>query len=456
MLDPELDGIPPQDLDAEQAVLGSIILGSTKTLEEVAAVLSPSDFYRTAHQHIYSASIELYRERQEVDLVTLAGHLRAKDRLDAIGGLDYLDRLMRSTPYSTNAPHYASIVRDRSIKRDLLWSSHKIRTLAQDGNPAEVSTSEALDVLNTVAQAQRSTGDDWRSTALIEACDREILGYCDPIPTGFPTLDELLGGGWVRKQVHILTARPGEGKSALVCKFMLSAIKAGKVPGIISREMSRNEVVCRLVSLHSGVWLSNMHPRQNFRDSYDRDLFTETRKWIAERCVVQHSRKVTVADMDRLLHRMVLREKCDILFVDLLDRITGEGSSELEQLNSINKRLQDMADPDDLGVPVILVQQQNEKQNPSPSKPALAFAKGTGETVDNSSVVIGFMRERNSPGDVAKGSIHVLKNRGGREKPLGFPVYGEWQTMDWYEAEAASPSQKRAEEEDDDDPFDCA
>lgn len=433
--DPDVDGLPPQDMDAEQAILGSIFLQGMVALEDVALIIRASDFYRAAHQHIYQAAMDLYRDGEEIDTITIGSLLKANGRLDGCGGLDYLDRLQRLGTQSINPEAYARTVHDCARKRDLLWASHKIREMAQSGQKPDDAVSGAIEMLNEIAAAQSQTRDDWRGDSLIEACDKEIEGYCEPIPTGFPTLDKILGGGWVRKQVHILTARPGEGKSALICKFMISAIKAGKVPGIISREMSRNEVVSRLISLKTDIWLSSMHPRQDFYDEDEKRRFHEARRWIAERCVISHDRKVTVQDMDRILHRMVVREKCDILFVDLLDRISGDGTSDVEKLNSINKRLQDIADPDDLGVPVILVQQQNEKQNPYPAAPALSFTKGTGETVDNSSVVIGLLREKNDPGDASKGKLYVLKNRGAQEWPNGFAIEGDWRHLSWDEIE---------------------
>ena len=457
MIDPDIDGIPPQDLESEEALLGGILAEGASGLELCTAILDSDDFYEHRHATIFRTCVTLYRAKDPVNEEIVTAHLRSANLLEGVGGYAKFDRLAseRCNPWSIQK--LAQFVRDRSVRRKLLEAGRHIRMWADNSESADTAIVHSLEAINKVAHISHQGIDESTGTKLVQAVDRELSAFCKPIPTGISMLDRFLRGGVSRQQVHLLTARPGEGKSAAVAKFMYAAIENGNRPGVLSLEMPKSEVMGRLISLRSGLPCCDMFPRLAIPTQSDLNDYYAHREWFKERLTVEAPGRCTVDDMDRLLHRMVIRDKCDILFVDLLGRVRGKGHSEVERLDDVVNRLEEIIGPHDLPVPLWLVQQQNEKTNPYPNHPSIATCKGTGIAADNAAVVVGLWRKHVEIGEDCEGRMFVFKNRSLNVCPLGFPLVGNDVTFDW-----SCPDDKRSNmrvvtgnwEREDDDPFD--
>ena len=250
---------PPHDNEAEQGVLGAMLLSPT-TVVEIIETLTPEDFYRPAHQLIYTAIIDLFSDNKEIDPVIVSARLDRNNDLDRVGGAPYLHTLISSVPTAANARYYAEIVAEKAILRKLVDAGTRVVQLGYEGTEGA-----ELDAVIDMAQqevfgiAQKNTVDDYAILAdLIKPTMDELDeiavhgGLAQGIPTGFYDLDTLtngLHGG----QMIIVAARPGVGKSTLALDFVRScSISNNKTAVIFSLEMSKSEIVMRPFTVQGG------------------------------------------------------------------------------------------------------------------------------------------------------------------------------------------------------------
>ncbi|HEX5772459.1 MAG TPA: DnaB-like helicase N-terminal domain-containing protein, partial [Nocardioidaceae bacterium] len=257
------DRTPPQDNDAEQSVIGSMLL-SKDAIADVIETVRGTDFYRPAHETIYDAIVDLYGRGEPADPVTVAAELQRRGELGRIGGAPYLHTLSASVPIAANASYYAEIVREKAVLRRLVGAGTRI---AQWGYSGEGEVDELVDraQAEVYAVTDKRTAEDYAPLSEImestldeiEAIsnrDGEMVG----VPTGFADLDELtngLHGG----QMIIVAARPAMGKSTLALDFCRSAsIHHNLASVIFSLEMTRNEITMRLLSAEGKIPLNHM------------------------------------------------------------------------------------------------------------------------------------------------------------------------------------------------------
>ena len=257
------DRTPPQDVAAEQCVLGAMML-SKDAIADVVERLREDDFYMPAHQTVYRIILDLYSRGEPADAITVSAGLLASGELQRIGGAPYLHTLVASPPLTANASYYAQIVRDASMRRRLVEVGSRI---VQTGYAGE---GEVEDLINA-AQAevyeitQRSTAEDYAPLSdLLEGVYTEMesiknhTGDIIGIPTGFIDLDNLTNG-LHPGQMIVVAARPAMGKSTLGLDFARAcSIKHGLTSAIFSLEMSRNEIVMRLLSAQGELPLHHM------------------------------------------------------------------------------------------------------------------------------------------------------------------------------------------------------
>src|SRR3954454_23891514 len=262
---------PPQDLVAEQSVLGGMLL-SKDAIADVVEVLRPGDFYRPAHQTIYDAIIDLYGRGEPADPVTVGAELTRDGTLAKIGGGAYLHTLISSVPTAANAGYYAEIVRERAILRRLVEAGTRIVQLgygAAGGMGGDVN-----DVVDRAQQAvyevtDRRTSDDYvrLEEVLQQAFDEiEAMGSRGSelygVPTGFRELDELTNG-LHPGQLIVLAGRPAQGKSTAGLDFLRAAsIRNGMTSALFSLEMGRSEITMRLLSAEARILLSHLRTGQ--------------------------------------------------------------------------------------------------------------------------------------------------------------------------------------------------
>src|SRR5438105_1091918 len=239
-----IDKLAPQAVDAEQSVLGSLLIDADAILK-VADFLHPADFYRQQHGDIYEAVLALHAQREPIDLVTLGDELARRERLDAVGGPAYLATVMNVVPTAVHVEHYARIVERKAVLRNLIAAAGKIAAVGyEEANDAEAAIDRAESILFEISQHRLIGGFESLATLLGQAYDRleylhEHRGQILGIPSGLTQLDTLLGG-FQPSDLIILAARPSVGKTSLALNIAQHAsIREGKKVAVFSLEMSK-------------------------------------------------------------------------------------------------------------------------------------------------------------------------------------------------------------------------
>ncbi len=253
-----IDRLPPQSIEAEQSVLGALLIDKDAVVE-VAEFLRPADFYRSQHGDVFAAILELYDRREPVDIVTVSEALERKGLLEAVGGSAYLTSLINLTPTAVNAVHYARLVERKAVLRNLIGAAGRIAAIGYEEHP---DVAEAVDQaeaeLFAVSQRRIGSGFTVLKQLLHSAYDRldylhqhrgEIVG----VPTGFKELDALTTG-LQKSDLVVVAARPSIGKTSLALNIAEhAAVQRGKTVGIFSLEMSKDQLVLRLLSSRAAI-----------------------------------------------------------------------------------------------------------------------------------------------------------------------------------------------------------
>lgn len=250
--------IPPQNIEAEQSVLGAILLDK-EVLSSVTEIISSQDFYREDHREIFEAIMDLYEKGEPIDLITVAEQLKVRGSLEAVGGLEYLTNLASLVPTTANAKHYAKIVEEKSILRRLIKASSEIINM---GYEAAEEVSYVLDKAEKsifdVLQKRNTQGFALIKDVLIDTFNRleELYnnkGYITGIPTGFVDLDYKTAG-LQNSDLILIAARPAMGKTSFVLNIAQYAAIHAKVPvAIFSLEMSKEQLVNRMLCCEAMV-----------------------------------------------------------------------------------------------------------------------------------------------------------------------------------------------------------
>ena len=427
-----IDKLAPQAVEAEQSVLGSILIDADAILK-VADFLRPVDFYRSQHASIYTGMLSLHAQREPIDLVTLGDELRRRDELEAIGGPAYLATLMNSVPTAVHAEHYARIVERKAVLRNLIGAAGKIAAVGyEEANDAEVAIDRAESILFEISQRRTDGGFESLSILLGQAYDRlEYLhdhrGQIIGVPTGLKDLDALLGG-LQPSDLIILAARPSVGKTSLALNVAQhAAIREGKKVGVFSLEMSKEQLALRLLSAESGI---NPRPLQTgFVDETDwskiarvmNDMATAT-MWIDDSPVL------SVMELRTKARRLEAEQHgLDLIIVDYLQLMQASTPSRdgnrVQEVSEISRGLKQLAR--ELKVPVLALSQLSRGvEQRGSAEPRLSDLRESGSIEQDADVVIFLYRdgEQNMDADVELVKAKVAKHRNGPigEVPLQF------------------------------------
>jgi len=354
--------IPPQALEAEQSLLGSLLL-DPNTVIRVADMLNTDDFYKKQHRAIFQAMLELFAKHEPIDVLSVAGLLKDANVLEDIGGRSYLASLMNLVPTPTHALQYAKLVKRKKILRELIGASHAI---------AELGWSEGEDVDQLLDEAERRIMKISQQTMNEEFFQiRHLLGEAYErieklakhesglrgIPTGFPDLDNMLSG-LQKSDFVVLAARPSLGKSALAFDIARSvAVRAGEPVGLFSLEMSRDQVVDRFIAAESGVSLWKLRTGRGLNaEDYERIRDALDRLAKAPIFIVD-TVSLTPLQIRTLARRLQAEHGLGLVIVDYLQLITSHVNTDniVQQVTEISKALKSMAR--ELNVPVLAVSQ---------------------------------------------------------------------------------------------------
>ncbi len=358
------DKTPPQDVAAEQSVLGGMLM-SKDAIADVIEVLRGTDFYRPAHEAIYEAILDLYGRGEPADAVTVAAELTNRGELGRIGGAPYLHTLLSSVPTAANAGYYARIVRERAVLRRLVDAGTRIVQLgyAADGGDVDelVNTAQA----EVYAVTEQRTSEDYvplkdiinETMEEIDAASHHGEGMVG-VPTGFADLDALTNGLHAGQMV-VVAARPAVGKSTLGLDFARAAsIKHGLTSVIFSLEMSRNEISMRMLSAESQVPLNNMRKGTMRDEDWTRLARTMSRVSDAP-LFIDDSPNMSLMEIRAKCRRLKQRHDLKLVVIDYLQLMSSgkRVESRQQEVSEFSRALKLLAK--ELEVPVIAISQLN-------------------------------------------------------------------------------------------------
>jgi replicative DNA helicase len=355
--------VPPQDNDAEQSVLGAMLL-SKDAIADVVEAIRAVDFYRPAHELIFDAIIDLYGRGEPADAVTIAAHLTRRGELAKVGGAPYLHELVAGVPIAANAGYYAEIVREKAILRRLVDAGTKI---AQLGYAGEGQVDDTVDRAQAeiFSVTDRRTTEDYLPLSEIMAGTLDEIeaissheGGLSGVPTGFADLDELtngLQGG----QMIIVAARPAIGKSTIGLDFCRAAsIKHGMTSAIFSLEMSRNEITMRLLSAEARIALNHMRNGHMTDDDWSR-LARKMGEVSSAPLFIDDSANLTMMEIRAKSRRLKQRHDLKLIVVDYLQLLSSGKKVESRQLevSEFSRQIKLLAK--ELDVPIVAISQLN-------------------------------------------------------------------------------------------------
>ncbi|MFV0406130.1 MAG: replicative DNA helicase [Propioniciclava sp.] len=391
------DRTPPQDLPAEQSVLGAMLL-SKDAIGEVTEVLKGRDFYRLAHELIHDAIMDQYGRGEPVDAITVADNLGRNGNLTQVGGHIYLHELVSAVSVTANATYYAEIVREKAVLRRLVDASMKI---SQMGYAAEGDVNDIVDraqqAIYEVAD-NRATEDYQPLSELVELTLDEIEdlaqhGVMAGVPTGFIDLDQLTNGLHAGQMV-IVAARPGMGKSTLGLDFARAAsIKNGLCSVFFSLEMTKSEIVMRLMSAESGVPLSHIRKGEMSEEYWGR-ISAKTAQISRAPLFIDDSPNLTMMEIRAKARRLKQRFDLKLVIIDYMQLMTSGKKVESRQLevSEFSRQIKLLAK--ELDVPVVALSQLNRgPESRNDKRPMLSDLRESGSLEQDADVVILLHRE---------------------------------------------------------------
>jgi len=426
--------LPPQNLEAEQSVLGSLLLDQNAVIN-IGDVLKPEDFYKETHKVIYQAMLSLFERREPIDPLSLTNILNERKQLELVGGREYLMDLTNAVPSAANVGHYATIVRKKSTLRNLLYASHQITQLGYDeSDDVDALLDQAEQKLFAISQ--RSLRQNFISikSVLHDTFERiEKLhqgdGRLRGISTGFFDLDDKLSGLQASDLV-VIAARPSVGKTSLAMDLARHmAVVEKKSVGIFSLEMSKEQLVDRLLCTQAGVELWRMRTGK-LSQSPEHDDFPRIGHAMGElseaNIFIDDGANVNIMEIRTKARRLAAEQGVDCIIVDYLQLMEGRsnrnGDNRVQEVAEITRALKSIAR--ELNIPVVALSQLSRavEQQQGAAIPRLAHLRESGTIEQDADVVLFIYRKsadrKYRPEELSAeerhiAEIHIAKHRNG-------------------------------------------
>lgn len=431
-----VDRIPPQNLEAEASVLGALLIDKDNVMK-VADMVKPGDFYKDANCLIYETMLELFEQHQPIDILSVANRLEGKGKLQDIGGRAYLASLANAVPTAAHVVNYAQIVQRKATLRRLISAASEITALGFNTEEEEVNKllDEAEQKLFNVSQSFLQNKFIPIQNVLTEAFDRidelhKQSGKLRGVPTGYIAMDNLLAG-LQKSDLVVLAARPSIGKTSLALDIARHvAVKEKVATGIFSLEMSKEQLVDRLLCAEAGVDLWKMRTGHLAEREEDDDFarIGNAMAFLAEAPIfIDDSPMATIMDIRAKARRLQMEHGLGLIIVDYLQLITGNSrrsaDNRVQEISEITRSLKGIAR--ELNVPVIAISQLSRNvEARTPPIPKLADLRDSGSIEQDADVVMFIYREEYYRKDTPRkhiADIFVAKHRNG---PTGqFELY---------------------------------
>ncbi|MEI8165209.1 MAG: replicative DNA helicase [Chloroflexales bacterium] len=413
----------PYDLAAERATLGALLL-EREAIIAVAPILSPDHFYLEKHAHIYEAALACYHRREPPDLATVSAELRRQDRFDGVGGITMLGELTDAVPTAVHVEYYARLVEQTAVRRRLIEAGGRIAAIGYDER-LEVDEALGLAEAEVLAVATRPAGQNFIHIAKL-ADDffaqithaQEHQGDMGGLTTGIPELDELTGG-LQPSDLIIVAARPGVGKSSLAMTLALNAaVNTGAGVGVFSLEMSRDQLMQRMVAMRTGIDAKRLRTGNIHNDELP--CVMEALGYLSERAIyIEDTPGISITDLRNRARRLHARASLKLLVVDYLQLVCATHSEgRVQEVGEVARGLKNLAR--ELNVPVIALSQLSRAvESRASHMPLLSDLRESGELEQAADLVMFIYREElynRESEQRGRAELHIAKHRNG---PLG-------------------------------------
>ncbi len=422
-IDSTLDKLPPQNIEAEQSVLGAVLLDNS-ALTTSLELLVNDDFYKDSHRRIFAAMIELFEKNEPIDIITLTDHLKRKNDLETVGGTSYLTALVSFVPTAANIRYHCKIVREKAMMRGLLRSVTDIASNVYDG---ELDAEELMDfaertvfdlserrIKASFVTLKEVIKDSFQMIEHLYDRKETITG----VPSGFKELDELTTG-FQRSDLIIVGGRPSMGKTAFSLNIAQHVgVNINEPVAIFSLEMSKEQLAFRM--LCSEAMVDSNSIRKGFIKKDDwHNLTSAASKLAGSPIFIDDSSGMTVLEMRAKARRLKAEHGLSLVIVDYLQLMRGRGNVERrdQEISEISRSLKGLAK--ELRVPVIALSQLNRgvETRGGTKKPTLADLRESGAIEQDADVIIFLYRDevynKDNPDNKNKAEIIVAKQRNG-------------------------------------------
>lgn len=415
-----IDKVPPQNLDAEQSVLGSMLI-EKEAIVRVMEIIEGESFYRDAHRKIFDAIASLLDQGEAVDIITVTEELRRCGEIENVGGVSYVTSLANAVPTAANVEHYARIVEEKGVMRRLLQAASEISRRVYEGQEeVEDLLDQAEHMIFDIAQRRRVRGYIPLRDVLVETYERLELIYSKKgnvtgLPTGFSDLDDITSGLHPSELV-ILAARPSQGKTALSLNVACSTAMKRKIPvAIFSLEMSRDQLAQRMLCAVAGV---NGHRlRTGLLGDEDWTSLARALGWLSEAPIlIDDTPSITVMELRGRARRMKVEHNIGLIIVDYLQLMHTRSRAENRQqeISEVSRSLKALAR--ELQVPVLALSQLSRAvEQRQDRRPQLSDLRESGAIEQDADVVIFIYQSPEQAGDNLI-ELVIAKQRNG---PIG-------------------------------------
>ena len=444
--------LPPQHIEAEQSVLGGILI-ENEAINRVTEILDPDDFYRDAHRKIYNALINLSERDEPADLITLSNELRKIDQLDSIGGASYLASLIDSVPTAANIEYYAKIVKEKSILRKLIQTSTEIITQSyEERGDVEGFLDEAERAIFDISERRvrpsfysiREIVKDSFTTIERLFKKKELV---TGVPSGFKELDRMTAG-FQPSDLVIIAGRPSMGKTAFCLDIAEYAAIDNKIPvAIFSLEMSKEQLVIRM--LCSQAHVEGTRLRTGYLTESDWPKLTIAAGNLSEAPIyIDDTAALSVLELRAKARRLKADRGLGIVIVDYLQLMKGRArvESRQQEISEISRSLKALAK--ELNIPVIAVSQLSRKtEERTGNRPQLSDLRESGAIEQDADLILFIYRDEvynRDPDNPNRGKAEVIigKQRNGPIGKIDLAFLDKFTTFkDLYKGEAENTYQ---------------
>ncbi len=421
----------PHNLEAERSILGAVLLDN-HSLNAAVEKLRSEDFFLPQHRQIFQRMIQLAEHQQAIDIVTLMDDLARRGELDSAGGVAYLSQLADGLPRATNVEHYARIVKEKSVLRNLAFSAAAIQEQAlAAGDDADVILDRAESTIFQIAEDRVRAGligvkelvrDNFERLERIFSEGRRITG----LATGYPGLDNETAG-LQPSELVILAARPSMGKTALALNIAENVAVRNREPvAVFSLEMSKESLLLRMLASEARVDAHKFRTGHMGRDDWNKITRALTSLGDAP-LWIDDSASSTVLEMGAKARRLKRDRGLSLMIVDYLQLVvptnTGRGTNRQEEVSSISRALKGLAK--ELKVPVVVLSQLTRAPEREERKPQLSDLRESGAIEQDADVVLfinrpNFYKTDLPEEDRAKAELIIAKQRNGPTGNLNF------------------------------------